>query len=525
MSFFSQLIELFETLFHGSNPEVRQKQDLRKIETELKNFQPAIYKSRQLLPNFAEVIRILHEHTQALGELFSKTVDNPDVKLREKYLDILIETGFSDKSKEILENIKYENRKKEFASDISPKKIQEAQRQNMDFLLRELSSGSFSQIESVLQNLDVLVDLCKYPYSSLLREFNPDYKLNSLSENQFCSLQIEAMEQYLQDFYFLTAHFSLKASLGRAILALAYTQYSEDLSEREQNNILGHVRKISTVLTKVLNRENLLNLIRVAKNNPQYEPRVSENHENIIQKYAERKKNAFVQDTEKLEVEVQDERIEKEITELFNNESLEILGGYNQENSNVFFRSGAGSFLWITPLQVLKTFITRFYDTRVNALLNDLIVEGFFINPQYKSDFSSLIFTCSECENRIREFEESFEKDGKNNIGIMTGYLHDSHKDQNFMKTLKSMINTANLEAKNLLQKEMNYLIQLKKRLAELIPDVRRSSPEYVENIRVLFTSPRNKDSFEFLETSFSKWNIFLDIMKNYVIIGDVRDE
>ena len=164
----------------------------------------------------------------------------------------------------------------------------------------------------MLQNLDVLVDLCKYPYSSLLREFNPDYKLNSLSENQFCSLQIEAMEQYLQDFYFLTAHFSLKASLGRAILALAYTQYSEDLSEREQNNILGHVRKISSVLTKVLNRENLLNLIRVAKNNPQYEPRVSENHENIIQKYAERKKNAFVQDTEKLEVEVTGEDIPKQ---------------------------------------------------------------------------------------------------------------------------------------------------------------------------------------------------------------------
>ena len=37
MSFFSQLIELFESLFHGNSPEARQKQDLRKIETELKN--------------------------------------------------------------------------------------------------------------------------------------------------------------------------------------------------------------------------------------------------------------------------------------------------------------------------------------------------------------------------------------------------------------------------------------------------------------------------------------------------------
>ena len=52
MSFFSQLKEFFESIFGGSSPEARQKQELRKIETELRNFQPAIYKARQLLPNF-----------------------------------------------------------------------------------------------------------------------------------------------------------------------------------------------------------------------------------------------------------------------------------------------------------------------------------------------------------------------------------------------------------------------------------------------------------------------------------------
>ncbi|MBR4012144.1 MAG: hypothetical protein IKI98_04910, partial [Spirochaetaceae bacterium] len=153
------------------------------------------------------------------------------------------------------------------------------------------------------------------------------------------------------------------------------------------------------------------------------------------------------------------------------------------------------------------------------------VVEGFFNNPQYKTDFSSIVFTCSECEKRIQEFEESFNKDGKNNIALMTGYLHDSHTDQSFMKSLNNMITSVNLEAKNLIQRESVYIFQLQKKLAELIPDARKTAPEHIENLRVLFTSPRNKDNFEFLETSFSKWNIFLDIMRNYAIIGEVRDE
>jgi hypothetical protein len=198
------------------------------------------------------------------------------------------------------------------------------------------------------------------------------------------------------------------------------------------------------------------------------------------------------------------------------------LAGYSQENGNVFFRSGAGSFLWTTPLQILKSFVSIFIDEKVINLLNNLVVEGFFNNPQYKSDFSSIVFTCSECEARLQEFEKSFDRGNKNDIALMTGYLHDSHKDPNFMKSLAQMINAVNNEVKTLIQQEVSYLFQLHKKLADLLPDARKTSPEHIENSRVLFTSPRNKDSFEFLETTFPRWNIFLDIMRNYAIIGDI---
>ena len=522
MSFFSQLFELLGSLFHGGGPEAKQKQDLRKIETEVSNIQPSIYKNGQALPNFAEIFRILSEHTAPLNKLFSETIDNPDVKFREKYYDILIQTGFSDKSKEILENLKYENRKKEFEDESNFKRIHESQRRNFEVLLKELISGSFSPIEKTLQNLEILVDFCKISYTSVLKEFDPDYTEGGINQTyNFKPVPLLDLEQFLQDIYFLIANFKINASLGRAIIALAISNSKDGLSEKEQNNLLVHVRKISTILTRFLSETNLKNLLRLIKNDPLFEPKASENQSNIIMKYAEQLKKTFENDTQRIDVEVQDEHIRKEIAMLFDDEELQEVGGYNQYNSNVFFRSGAGSFLWVTPMQILKNFVAKYFTNSVDHLLNDLVVEGFFNNPQFKTDFSTLVFSCCETGNIITEFEESFERNGKNDISLMTGYLHDSHSDPNFMKTLTQMLSSVNLEAKNLIQRETNKFVQLKKNLAELIPDARKTSPEHIENLRILFTSPRNRDKFEFLETNFSKWNNFLDIMKNYAIMGD----
>ena len=99
-----------------------------------------------------------------------------------------------------------------------------------------------------------------------------------------------------------------------------------------------HVRKISSVLKKVLTPENLISLIRVAKNDPLYEPKASVNQSNIILKYTEQMRKAYEQDTQRIDVEVQDEHIQKETAELFNGEPLDSLNGYNIENSNIFFR-------------------------------------------------------------------------------------------------------------------------------------------------------------------------------------------
>ena len=145
---------------------------------------------------------------------------------------------------------------------------------------------------------------------------------------------------------------------------------------------------------------------------------------------------------------------------------------------------------------------------------------------KYKSDFSSIVYNAVESSGHIASFEQSFTKGQPNDTLLMTGYLRDSRTNPDFLKNLTQMINNINKEAKKLIQSEVSAIYQLWQKLQELIPDSKKPQPELVSNLKVLFISPRNRDNAEFLETNFPQWSIFLDVMKNYAIIGDVnRDE
>ena len=61
----------------------------------------------------------------------------------------------------------------------------------------------------------------------------------------------------------------------------------------------------------------------------------------------------------------------------------------------------------------------------------------------------------------------------------------------------------------------------------ELLADAKKPSSEIISNLKVLMMSSRNRDNTNFLEANYEKWNIFFEIMKNYVIIntGHIKHE
>ncbi|MCQ2982834.1 MAG: DUF5312 domain-containing protein, partial [Treponemataceae bacterium] len=341
----------------------------------------------------------------------------------------------------------------------------------------------------------------------------------------FDPVEIERLENMLMDFYFLIGNFHLTAAEARAIEAVQFKRKGAPLTSSESGAIQTHLRKISSVLTQILTPDTILDLIRVAKNDPHFQTKTALSQKRYLEQYATKFKAQFDNDTQRLTSEIQDERITSEINQLFNNIPLTDMVGYTQNNSTIFRNAGSGSFLWILPLQIIKSFTRMYLDERVSTFLNDVVVEGYFNNPQFKSEFSEAVFAGFEVANHLEEFEKSFEKGQKNDIAVMEGYIRDSSSDPTFMKSLDKMIEDVNTQAKKLIQTSVTTLHQLYSYLGNVLPDSKKSAPEIVTNIKGFFTSSRNHDNATFLESSFPQWDIFMDIMKNYAIIGEVREE
>lgn len=525
MGIFQFFTNVFESIFMSSSPEVKKKQALHKIDSELKNIQPNIFKSGMLQPNFAELIRILYENTKPIDDLLSETISSDDVKRHNFFCNQLLLTGFTGTSQEKLENLSYENRKEDVInSNLPVNKALENQRHTLEFLIHELNNPDFVKIDEVITQIQQLTDICRFKYLDVIHHFDPEYSgFNPGYEPIFVCCVPESMASNFQDLYFISYNFKVNSSLIRAVTALVHLQKGSTVAENDAERYAGYLKKINTIFSRYLTPEVLKKLICTAKKEPDFVPQTASYKANSRQKFAEYLQEKFLQDEERIKNEIKDSRISSELKILFEGRPLSELRGYCQE-ANVQIRQNCSTaYTWITPLQIIKTFVAEYFNPRIRALLNDVIIEGFFNSPSYKSDFSAIVYACLEIPERLEEFEKSFDHGEKNDKAIIEGYISDSHKNADFVKKLVSTVDNVNEEAHRLVQEVCSNFFDLYKQINELLIDSKKTKPGIISNLKVLMNSTRNRDNASQLEQQFDNWRVFLEIMKNYAIIGEIE--
>lgn len=174
-------------------------------------------------------------------------------------------------------------------------------------------------------------------------------------------------------------------------------------------------------------------------------------------------------------------------------------------------------------MQLLKNFIRLYFLEHVKPLLNDIVIEGFFMNPTYKSEFSSVVFAINDAAERIEAFEAKFKRGAVFDEANITSLIRDSHKDSSFESTLKDMVDRVNKTAKEVIQNETTNVFQLYKKIKDILVESKKPSSEIIQNLKVLMISSRNRDNSDFMESQYGQWKVFLEIMKNYVIIGTIE--
>jgi len=317
----------------------------------------------------------------------------------------------------------------------------------------------------------------------------------------------------------------ITTSTADQVIAIAQLKQGTVLSNSDSEVYLSSLKKINYVISKVLTVDRLKALVRVAKQNVTYEPEVASYTGSPRQEFATIFQEKFDADEQRIKSELQDEQITSEVSSLFKNTALDTLFGYNAESNIMLQPTISLSFQWILPMRILKTFLRLYLTEGIKGLLNDLVIEGFFNNPAYKSAFSTTVYAAINAAAKLQEFEDSFGTDQPNSIAVMQSYVQDSHKDKDFYRKLEKMVVTTNNEAHQLLQTTTSTLHGLYKYLGELLADSKKPSSEIISNVKVLMISSRNKENTNNLEIQYPDWKIFFEIMKNYVIInsGDMQ--
>jgi hypothetical protein len=525
--FFLQVIaDFFESIFNKSSPEVQKRIQIKKLEADIRTFQPVLYRNGNLLPNFGEAVKILSINSKPLDNLFLSTIGGNDIPRRQRFESQLVLTGFTIEEQQNIESLLYQNRKTAVQTSDQPENyIFERQHRILDKIIKSLNGDSFKRMDKDITAVHQLADLCKFNFIAVLQMFDNNFSTaDILYEPSYQEVPLARVGNTLEDLYYQTAGLNITTAVANAVLALAQLKNNGTLSPQRSRNYTENIKKTAYILTHILPPDHLLALIRVYKENPAYIPKTAEYRESARQNFANRLQQQYHADEQRIKTEIKDQRISSELQRLFNGAPLAVLNGYDNNMNDKLQSNSALAFSWITPLQILKTFLQFYLPESIQSLINDIVVEGFFNNSARKTEFSAVVYAALECQEKIQAFEDSFKHGKQNDVSVLEGYIRDSHKDSDFYGKMETMVEKANNAAQKLVQEETNHLNGLYIDLGELLADAKKPSSEIISNLKVLLMSSRNRDNTDMLERQYPNWEIFFEIMKNYAIITTIKE-
>lgn len=525
MSFFQAITDFFDILFRSSSPEVQKKQRLKKIDSDLRALPNGIYRNGLIQPNFAEILRILYINTRPILKILESTIAGPDIKRNTRFEYQLLVSGYSEENQQKLKSLEYAERKNEISlaelQGAQSSRVFDEQHRRLEKIVHELNSKEFIKMDEIFVKIKQLTELCKFNFVTPLKTF--DTKFDPAQPHltpSFSAVPPVSLENVFLDLYYIIADFQMTMPVAYALIALAQILDINSMTTANQKKLIDNIKKIEYACHKILNRDVLKSLIQIAKQNPDFEPTSAAYSADSRQKFSTYIQDQYNADEARIKREIKDEKIQVDIETLFPNHQLSTLIGYNDEMNDLLLQNSSVSFSWITPLKILKTFVQHYYPDTLKALLNDIVIEGFFNNPNFKTQFSQTVFGANEVLEKIEAFEASFANSAPNSSEMLKGYIRDSHKDSDFSKKLINQVDNINAEAKHIIQEQVSALFSLYAELGDLLQDSKKPSCEIVSNLKVLMMSSRNRDNTDFLENNYSNWKVFFDIMRNYAVIS-----
>jgi hypothetical protein len=524
--------DFFEGLFFSSSPEYQKKKKLKLYVTEIKKINPPLYRTDKiLLPAFASLLYQLYHFLQPIKAVLDKTVNSTDLRVSEKYQNLFFEAIFSEDQKNQRKEFIFQARNQVLAKcknyQEMEQRIQE-QVHNFKNFIKIAQTPAFKAREQDLINLFYLSDLCNFDYAAFLNRFNKNLQLTTatppaISQDSFEEVFAGDVVKNLLDLQFIIQHVIITPALINNVVFLARS--SGNSTDEAVQKLEKTLQEIENILSKQLRRTTIPIMVKLIKDDPNFEEKVTIAEAKPLREYIDRVSDGFQADSKRLLKVMKEMNIAGLIEKCFGDTPLKPLEGYNDTINDAIQNLSTISFDWVKPLELLKAFTERYFEAHYKTFLQSLLIEGFFTNKQVEGQYAAIYRSCEVLLNKIKAFEQLFKPKGQCNIQEIQGYIAEIEKGKDLKKQLQKIVEIANMQAKAIVQMGSKAYLDLYTFTEHLLEDIKAPTPELITNIKSISVSSKNKDSFKHLEEDRQVFGQFLEIMKNYAVFGSIDKE
>ena len=524
--------DFFEGLFFSSSPEYQKKKKLKLYVTEIKKINPPLYRTDKiLLPAFASLLYQLYHFLQPIKAVLDKTVNSADLRVSEKYQNLFFEAIFSEDQKNQRKEFIFQARNQVLAKcknyQEMEQRIQE-QVHNFKNFIKIAQTPAFKAREQDLINLFYLSDLCNFDYAAFLNRFNKNLQLTTatppaISQDSFEEVFAGDVVKNLLDLQFIIQHVIITPALINNVVFLARS--SGNSTDEAVQKLEKTLQEIENILSKQLRRTTIPIMVKLIKDDPNFEEKVTIAEAKPLREYIDRVSDGFQADSKRLLKVMKEMNIAGLIEKCFGDTPLKPLEGYNDTINDATQNLSTISFDWVKPLELLKAFTERYFEAHYKTFLQSLLIEGFFTNKQVEGQYAAIYRSCEVLLNKIKAFEQLFKPKGQCNIQEIQGYIAEIEKGKDLKKQLQKIVEIANMQAKAIVQMGSKAYLDLYTFTEHLLEDIKAPTPELITNIKSISVSSKNKDSFKHLEEDRQVFGQFLEIMKNYAVFGSIDKE
>lgn len=516
LNMFGDLFTYLKFLISGDNKNLMRLRELKRI---FKNFRPSKYryitKEKRITNLFLQRMITFSDAINVFKPVLDTTLFNSDEKKAQLFLNHFVESNLPEdvvaKREKFTKDIMWNKIMESETLSKGIKTIEDEFRMYMNFLTRK----NMPKLESEYYLMYKLNTLSTFNFDLFFSKFDSDYR--GTGKPAFAPIIGDEILNDLKDLYFLITSLPAKTDLVSAFAKL-FGRTQEDfkhLAKKAQQSVNLIYKMISDELSPGI----ILNMCRYISEESKLKINVDQKIFGILEKYRKQIEDRFIKNKDYVIEKYSEKSLQQDIQDLFKGKHLLKIEGYTDELIKLIEENNFSPISGIQAIRITKTFILEIYEEQIKETINQLILEAFFNEKDFQTDFSNKFFSANELKDYMLGFEESLSTTGKNSFQYLKTVLHNfrANTATGENKVIK-LIETTNDRIRHANEKCADILYQLGTSLYKIIQDYKSPKPTYISNVKNI-RGGQNKEFINNLASSYNSTAKYIKIIKNFVMV------